>query len=619
MKLHPILATTLLALAFSTAAYATFPVRRTLTHQQPDGTEVTIYAEGNGRYTLYTTPDGHAVLPAADGHYYYATNNQGTLACSQKLAHNFVQNSTHARGTALSGLLSSEQAAELLNQLYPSTPLQRISASGVTAQSLSTSTADGLGKYGVSANGAVQSVGAVSLPVVMVDFADVAFQDTITIDKVNRFFNEQGYHDEAAARGSVRDYFMAQSNGLFQPSFKVVAHVKLANNRAYYGKDGSNGSIDPNCNTFIKEALAEASKVVDFSAFCTEGTTDVPMVALMFAGPGQQSSFETGSEDYLWAKFSQTAFSLNDGKCRVRSYFIGNEILQNYGRNENDIISANMDGVALFAHEFSHALGLPDFYNTRNSSAFNTMGYWDLLDYGQYYQNGYRPVEYTAYERSYMGWLAVTELGNEPCAARLGALDGSHGEALPRAYVLRNPTNANEYYLFENRTKNTWHTSMMGKGLLITHVDYNVSAWSGNRVNVDEAHQRMQFVPADNVKEGTRVSAGMTLSQLFEGYRNDLFPCTLNGELHNSFTDETTPAATLFTGGTLSRPLYNIAINNDGTISFSYIDAALTGIGQVQNESTTDATVYDLHGRRYATLQQAPAGIYVVGGKKVIK
>ena len=70
MKLHSILTTTLLALAFSTAAYATFPVRRTLTHQQSDGTEVTIYAEGNGRYTLYTTPDGHAVLPAANGHYY---------------------------------------------------------------------------------------------------------------------------------------------------------------------------------------------------------------------------------------------------------------------------------------------------------------------------------------------------------------------------------------------------------------------------------------------------------------------------------------------------------------------------------------------------------------------
>lgn len=47
------------------------------------------------------------------------------------------------------------------------------------------------------------------------------------------------------------------------------------------------------------------------------------------------------------------------------------------------------------------------------------MGYWDLLDYGQYYQNGYRPVEYSAYERSYMGWLDVKELGDEAQHATL--------------------------------------------------------------------------------------------------------------------------------------------------------------------------------------------------------
>lgn len=81
----------------------------------------------------------------------------------------------------------------------------------------------------------------------------------------------------------------------------------------------------------------------------------------MFAGPGQQSSFEDGQTNYLWAKFSQSAFSVNEGASKVRSYFIGNELLQNYGKNENDIVSTYMDGVGLFCHEFSHALGLPDF------------------------------------------------------------------------------------------------------------------------------------------------------------------------------------------------------------------------------------------------------------------
>lgn len=54
---------------------------------------------------------------------------------------------------------------------------------------------------------------------------------------------------------------------------------------------------------------------------------------------------------------------------------MGNELLQTYGKNENDVTGAAIDGVGLFAHEFGHALGLPDYYNTQNSSAFNTMGF----------------------------------------------------------------------------------------------------------------------------------------------------------------------------------------------------------------------------------------------------
>ncbi len=612
-----IFTTLLLTLGMATAAHATFPVRRTIVHQQPNGTQLTLTSVSNGRYTLYTTADGRAVLPAADGHYYYAVQTaDGNMVATQQLAANKL--SKTIRNAA--SLLTSVQAAELLNELNPSTPLLRLNTPAASARALATSTADGLGQYGKSASGAVKSIGHPTLPVVMVNFADRAFQDTITTTKVERFFNEEGYHDEPAARGSVRDFFTAQSNGAFQPNFKVVANVTLSNGYAYYGKDGSNGSIDPNINTFVREALAEASKTANFSDFCEEGTNEVPMVILMFAGPGQQSSFEDGQTNYLWAKFSQSAFSVNEGASKVRSYFIGNELLQNYGKNENDIVSTYMDGVGLFCHEFSHALGLPDFYNTKNSRSFATMGYWDLLDYGQYYQNGYRPVEYSAYERSYMGWLDVKELGDEAQHATLLPLDGSQGDNQPRAYVLRNPNNDKEYYLLENRVKNDWHGAMMGSGLFITHVDYDAAVWGSNKVNTEEAHQRMQFVPADNIKEGTTTSASMSFAQLFEGIRNDLFPCTIGGELHNAFTDDTTPAATLFTGDKLQRPIYNITQQANGTITFSYLDANLTGINTITTtQPTSSAAVYDLQGRRHASLSTAPAGIYIVGGRKVVK
>lgn len=611
MKLRHTILSLALATCATAAMQATTPVRRTISHQQPNGQVVTINAVGNGRYTLYSL-DGTAVLPGTDGHYYYATlNADGQLVIGTTLA-------GHAARSTAQPRLSTAQAEALLNAALPVAPVVR--QGGMSAKSLTTSTPDGLGEYGKSALGAVQSIGSPTLPVVMVDFADRAFQDTITTAKVTRFFNETGYRDEPAARGSVRDYFVAQSDSLFTPTFEVVAHVKLPRGYVYYGKDGSKGVTDPNARQFVIDALAEASKVADFGPYCTPGSTDVPMVVLMFAGPGQQSSFEDGNSNYLWAKFQQSSFSVNDNKYQVRSYFMGNELLQTYGTGPNDVTGAAIDGVGLFAHEFGHALGLPDYYNTADSSAFNTMGYWDIMDYGQYYQNGYRPIGYTAHERSYLGWLHVTELTDSAQACRLLALDGSQGnEGGARAYVVRNPEHANEYYMFENRTTNTWHTKTMGTGMLITHIDYDRSAWNYNRVNTVQNHQRMQFVPADSIKEGNKTSESMNMNALFAGYRADLFPGTKGV---TQFPDTHTPAATLYNGSSklLERPIYNIAVQPDGSITFSYLDASITGIGQTATVVRQPAkAIYDMSGRRIASWETAAPGLYIVNGVKVAK
>lgn len=602
-----------LTLGLSTAAYATFPVRRTFVHQQPDGQRITINSVSNGQYTLYFTSDNKAVLPSTDGHYYYATTSGSTLQPSTQLAQSPL---TEAARAISAKAMTLNQAERIMSQETSRT------TKSVSPRSLNTSTQDGLGKYGQSAIGVVKSIGAPVIPVVMIDFADRAFQDTITETKVSRLFNEEGYRDEPAARGSVRDYFIAQSGGMFTPSFKVVAHVKVSNGYAYYGKDATSGSIDPNASTLVREALAEASKTVDFSEFRTEGTTNVPLVALMYAGPGQQSSFEDGNTDYLWAKFSQSTYDVNGGTSKVQSYLLCNELLQSYGSTPNDVRGAMIDGVGLFAHEFGHALGLPDFYNTSNSSASVPMGYWDIMDYGQYYQNGYRPVEYNAYERSYMGWLKVKDITNEPAQyLRLAPLASEETDDAVRAYVIRNPESDKEYYLLENKQRNTWLTSTMGSGMFITHVDYNSSSWLSNRVNTSATHPRFTFVAADNIKEGSTPN-GISFSEFFQGYQSDLFP-GLKGI--TSFTDDTTPAATVYNGtkGLLSRPLFNIEQLGDGIIGFSYLDQSITtGIDFVRynkSEAEANGPLYDLNGRRITSLDKATPGVYISGSKKVVK
>lgn len=602
-----------LTLGLSSISLATVPKRRQFIHTQPDGTSIQLTSVANGRYITYATTDGLAVLRGTDGHFYYAQPKGSEWQCTPHLAHNQAERTATEVELLRNHSLRIEAATQALSSRYPAPRLQRATRSEA-------STTDGLGTYKQSATGTVNSIGSPVIPIIMVNFADRAFTDTIDAAKVTRFFNEPGYADEQGSKGSVKDYFTAQSKGLFTPSFTVVATVTLPQGYAYYGANSTSGRIDPNISKFIKDALEQAEQTVDFSPYATNG--EIPLVTFMFAGPGEQSSFENGCEYYIWAQFSTNSFTVNQGDIRITSYFVGNELLQSYGASPNDITATHMDGVGLFSHEFGHALGLPDFYYTGRNAAVQdsllTMDYWSIMDYGQYYFDGYAPPGYTAYERSFMGWLPVVELTEAQTGVQLYPF--GQEDLGPTAYVIRNPECPSEYYLLENRQVDTWYPKRMGTGMFVTHVDYEAGAWISNSVNNDPLHQRMAYVPADNKKDGTRTGKNLTLTQLFNGYKGNLFPGLQNV---TSLTDETLPATTLFNGttGKLGKPIFNITQSEQGIITFDFITQGPSSITEVPNEQTSaPKAIYTLTGRRILNWQQAEPGVYILSnGKKVIK
>lgn len=601
-----LLLTLLLALT-SVGAQADGTHRYTTQHQLSDGSIANIIVHANGRFCTYTLSDGTPLVRQSDGRFCYAVLNGCQIQSSGIEAHEASVRTAFEQQWLREHSTDEGAVRSVLSARYPRQRLTRDTRSFNVSN-------DGLGTYGESGSGMVKSIGAPVIPVVMVEFADREFEATSTTDKFNRYFNEAGYADEQGSRGSVRDYFTAQSNGAFTPEFRIVARVKTDEGYAAYGANGEDGSIDPASRTFAAHVVAKAEAAgVDFSTYATNGT--LPLVAIVFAGPGEQSSTEDGCSDYLWSKFITTSsIQTSNGATRIGSFLFTDEVIQEYGNSANDVVATHFEGIALFCHEFSHALGLPDFYYTGSDASvdasLNTMDYWSILDYGQYYYNGYFPPGYTAFERSSLGWLDVKEL-DEPQFARLYSFD--HQAEGPAAYVVRNPQNRAEFYLFENRQPSTWYPKAMGSGMLITHIDYDAEAWNSNAVNVDPQHQRMQYVPADNVKDGHHTSASLSLSQLLAGYKGDLYPGTTGA---TSFTNETTPAATLFSGteAYLSRPLYNITLTDDGIITFSFRDAKLNGIGSViVPDAATDAEqIFTLSGQRITTLDGAAAGVYIV-------
>ena len=419
-------------------------------------------------------------------------------------------------------------------------------------------------KVGSLEQALLPSTGAPRVALLLVQFQDKKFSvadDSVSVHKYYECYcngsPESSPYTGHGSSGAVKEYFSDQSKGLFQPLFDVIGPVTLDSVYSYYGKDKER-SKDVNYNVFVKESLEKACQIKqDWSEMDNNDDGYVDMVFILFAGMGQNYTNSYGDVNTIWPKEMPSQYRIGNVKfagcsstCELRPTAASGGV----------ITATKPDGIGVFCHELSHALGLPDFYDT-NYKAFG-MDYWSLMDYGQYALNGRTPVGYTAYEREFMGWQQMEEL-KEPCTLRIPCFSqGGHG------YKIVNDANSNEYYVIENRQACGWDVMCQsrGHGLLVIHVDYDRSAWLSNRVNESSTHQRMTIIPANNSLVGGNTS-GVTSAMWAESLRGNPYPgISENHEL----SDESTPASVVFTGQYMGKPIYDIEETDDGVIVLKY-------------------------------------------------
>ena len=363
----------------------------------------------------------------------------------------------------------------------------------VRRKAIYASTSDGLGEKGTMSRGAVPSIGEYTIPVVMVQFSDLKFKSTTTVDKMNRYYNEVGYHDETGCKGSVRDYFVAQSGGQFVPTFEVVGIVTLSKSYKYYGQNDSDGNdqgLDYLPGDVINAAISQLG--TDFSEYVVPAgdihhTAGVPLLAMFYAGKGEATEEEsTANSYYLWpCEWDDVEDPVGSGNYKgvhFNSFFIGNEL---YGNS--------LMGMGVFCHEFGHALGLPDFYCTDYSySNDDPFGFWSIMDCGSYLDDYCRaPVGYNAYEKSYMGWLELKELGTTGTVT----LQSPDGMGENSAYIVRN--SSTETFILENRQIGTWNPASLGSGVLVTRIAYSQYYWERNTLNNTKSQKRACVLTAN--------------------------------------------------------------------------------------------------------------------------
>lgn len=433
--------------------------------------------------------------------------------------------------------------------------------------------------------------------VILMEFSDSVFSNDR--DYYDRLLNEPGFSDGKRANGSVADYFRTQSNGQFNPRFDVYGPVRI-NRAAKVGQETNHG------NDLFHDAAEQLldSLSIDLSQYDWDGNGNVDQVIFIYAG---LCGNVVGNEGFVWP--STGSFSTIKSNGYTINYF---------SASSEKITNKSFSGIGTICHEYSHCFGLPDIYPTSKNEGYSIVDEWDLMDGGNFTNRGWCPPSYTSLEKMLLGWYTPLELTEPTSVVDMKAMTEG-GDA----YIIHHTNN--EYLLLENRQHSGWDSYVPGCGLLIFHVDYNETDWHNNQVNNMRLQRRFSIVCADN-----RTYEGWEAAVPAEDRYTDRNNCSLymstapypyvaDGVIKDALTETTTPAAVMHTNNasgsrSLSKPITNIRMSEDGLISFDFMGGTQTGISSI-SASKRSTGYYNMQGQRV----DAPGkGIYIKEGKKVI-
>lgn len=489
-----------------------------------------------------------------------------------------------------------------------------LSAKAATTRAISTTA-----KY-------VPHKGKITIPVILVNFSDCKFSVNEPKKAFEQFFNGTTQTDLGNGNdqniGSVGQYFSEMSDSAFTPVFTILGPVTLPHGVKYYGASTDNGKGEKSgalANDAIAALQASADAITNTALYSSDGK-NIDCVYLVYAGLGENYG---GADSTVWAKTYSYSEKLKDKNVRWMS--IASELSPFKTTDGKPMIS----GIGVTVHELTHTLGLPDFYPLNEAAYLDNqeMEYWDLMDGGEYQGKGYSPAPYTAFERNEMEWPVDIEQLTENQEVTMSAATAEGGVA----YQIVNPNNENEYFLLELIHKSGWNAKAYGAGLLAYHVNRPSTTMTMlTRYNDVPGFPGMAVIPADSACLSSYIEANG--DYYFSSLKGDLFPGTsITTELSDKAlrpnfcwynTDFSWSNASKNTTLTTNRALTNIAYDNvTGVLTFNYInDVAATGIRQLRLDSETSKAIYTLDGRYAGTsLQDLPHGIYIVGGRKVIK
>ena len=551
----------ILLFVWAVSVFAIPANRKPFVVKQSDGTMLSVVLNGDEAMSFYTTLDGKYIVKENNGDFCYATfSSEGRFVSTGVIAHD-KEKRNDVENELLSGI-DYDAARMAVSKTHKARSAKYRGAAATRAASSN-----------------VLTKGEVLVPVMLLEYQDVKF--SYTKADIEKILNEPGYKfkftpADLESCGSARDYFIAQSDSQFLPKFVVTDIVTLPNKMEYYGGNDSSGD-DMRPQEMIRHGIREADAAFDFSQFDNNKDGEVEFVFCIYAGYSEayQASANT-IWPHMWDLVSNGSMEKADG-VYLNTYACSSEL------HLNEKLEAKygkwLAGIGSICHEFSHCLGLYDVYDVSGTSGNFCMQEWDLMDYGNFVGEGYIPVGYNSFQKDACGWKKLVELDKKGKYSMLPQSQGGVG------YKIVNDANPNEYFILENRKREGWDQELVADGMMIIHVDYDKSAWEDNALNTVKGHPRFQIVAADN--ELLLFSNADDSEHYYDNLAGDLWPGKNN---NTEFTDTSLPAAKLFTGGKLNKPVTNIKYENY-VASFTFMGGVDTPVAMPATDITENSFV----------------------------
>jgi len=304
--------------------------------------------------------------------------------------------------------------------------------------------------------------------------------------------------------GTMTDFYKEISYGAFTVTGTVTPWQALPQTDAFY--EGG-----PNCNgicgtskvgDFLKDTLDTNDAAVDFGQYDNDGPDGMPnsgdddgfvdFVAFVHAEAGG----ECGNSNIWSHRWSYSGWTngpvyttadnkTGGGKIKVDDYVIMPALACD---------GTTMIQIGVFAHEFGHAFGLPDLYDTDPDNGDSEgIGNWCLMAGGSWGGDGQspeKPVHMSAWSREFLGWVSPTTVTTELNPASLKSAEDN-------ADVLKIPISATRWYLVENRQKKLFDGKLPAGGLLVWKIDQTVitNGLANNTVrHADAGRKRRQLL-----------------------------------------------------------------------------------------------------------------------------